>query len=163
PRPAVPGAGAPPGRRRRRPGSPREGAQTGGSPDRLGVGPAPGAAVAVRRGRGGGPPPAAVTAGGAPFPRRLSARTLRQRRRPDRLNGPDPGEEPMPADSPSPQERVNEVIASSLDAAAGRAPDRADLLARPPDLADALRAFFADQDRLARAAAPLAAPPSTQG
>jgi WD40 repeat protein/tRNA A-37 threonylcarbamoyl transferase component Bud32 len=52
-------------------------------------------------------------------------------------------------------ERVNEIIAEYLQAAdAGRAPDRAELLARHADIADELRSFFADHDRAGRLAAP---------
>jgi hypothetical protein len=51
------------------------------------------------------------------------------------------------------EERVNEVIADYLDAvAAGKRPDREEILAKHADLADELRAFFADRDRLAEAA-----------
>jgi hypothetical protein len=43
-------------------------------------------------------------------------------------------------------ERVNEVVAAYLEAAAGKEPDRQEWLRRHPDL----RAFFADQGRFAR-------------
>jgi hypothetical protein len=47
-------------------------------------------------------------------------------------------------DTPSREERLNEVIAAYLETAeAGRAPGRAELLARHPDLAGDLAAFFA--------------------
>jgi hypothetical protein len=53
-------------------------------------------------------------------------------------------------------ERVDEVILAYLEAVdAGRPPDRADVLARHPDLAGELRSFFADHDRVHRLARPL--------
>jgi hypothetical protein len=53
-------------------------------------------------------------------------------------------------------ERVDEVILAYLEAAdAGRAPDPSEVLARHPDLADELRAFFDDHDRVHRLAGPL--------
>jgi serine/threonine-protein kinase len=74
-----------------------------------------------------------------------------------------------PNHDPSEREvRLNELIAAYLEAVeAGQAPDRADWLARHPDLADDLRNFFANHDRMARVGEPLraAAPvePPTSG
>src|SRR6516162_3566854 len=57
------------------------------------------------------------------------------------------------------EERIDELIAEFLVAeAAGQAPDRAALLARHPDLADELRSFFADHDRMRIMAEPLHTP-----
>jgi hypothetical protein len=53
-------------------------------------------------------------------------------------------------------DRVDRVILDYLEAVdAGRAPDRRELLARHPDLADDLRAFFADHDGVGRLTRPL--------
>src|SRR5438132_11262657 len=53
-------------------------------------------------------------------------------------------------------ERVNQVLAEYLAAAeAGRAGERAAWLARYPDVAAELQAFFADEERLGQAAAAL--------
>jgi len=62
-----------------------------------------------------------------------------------------------PANEPgSHEERVNAILAAYLDAAAaGQAPDRAELLARHPDLAAELASFLAEDDRVRRLAQPL--------
>jgi hypothetical protein len=53
------------------------------------------------------------------------------------------------------EQRVNAVLAAYLEAEREcRAPDRDDLLACHPDLADELRSFFADRDRLGQFGAP---------
>jgi WD40 repeat protein len=57
------------------------------------------------------------------------------------------------------EQRVNEVIAAYLEAAAaGQAPDREQLLRQHPELAPELRAFLDDQQRFARAAGQLGPP-----
>jgi serine/threonine-protein kinase len=64
---------------------------------------------------------------------------------------PDPSPPPGHPDGP-----LDAIIADYLQQVeAGEVPDRAALLARHPDLADRLRAFFADCDRLDRQAADL--------
>jgi serine/threonine-protein kinase len=60
----------------------------------------------------------------------------------------------------SSEERLEEAIALYLEADdAGRAPDRREWLARYPDLAGPLEAFFAGQQRMERFAEPLLPPP----
>src|SRR5262249_59337810 len=56
------------------------------------------------------------------------------------------------------EKQLDEVIAGYVQAAeAGRAPPRGELLARHPDPADDLAAFFADQAEVLRLVAPLRA------
>src|SRR6516165_9752310 len=56
----------------------------------------------------------------------------------------------------SSEEDLHATIAAYLQAIeAGQTPDRQELLARNPDLADELTAFFADHDRLHELADPL--------
>jgi serine/threonine-protein kinase len=64
--------------------------------------------------------------------------------------------EPTPSDR---DQRFERVLAEYLQAhEAGRTPDPSELLARHPDLADDLRAFFANRAQFARLAAPLGPP-----
>jgi WD40 repeat protein len=71
---------------------------------------------------------------------------------------------PSPESPSAREDRVNEAVASYLEAAeAGRAPEHEGFPARHPDLANELRAFLDDRDRFARAAEHLggpAAPPA---
>ena len=62
----------------------------------------------------------------------------------------------MPIATDQADEDLEAVLANYLRAAEeGRAPERMELLARHPDLAPELAAFFAGQERLTRLAAPL--------
>src|SRR5262245_44693011 len=59
------------------------------------------------------------------------------------------------------EQRLYEVLASYLEAAeAGRAPSRAELLARHPELAGELASFLDARERLAQAVPPPPAPPA---
>jgi hypothetical protein len=60
------------------------------------------------------------------------------------------------SETPSRDGRLNQVLAAYREAVeAGHTPDRAELLARHPDLADELAAFFTNPDRLSQLATPL--------
>src|SRR5947209_615013 len=59
------------------------------------------------------------------------------------------------------EQRLYEVLASYLEAAeAGRAPSRAELLARHPELAGELASFLDARERLTQAVPPPPAPPA---
>ena len=61
-----------------------------------------------------------------------------------------------PNDATSSLDSLDAVITAYLqDVKAGQVPNRQDLLDRHPEHADALRAFFADLDRMDRVASPL--------
>src|SRR5215469_11725190 len=62
------------------------------------------------------------------------------------------------------QQRLEELLAAYLEAdRRGQAPDRAEWLARHPDLAEELAAFLEDHERLQRLAQPEAALPAAAG
>jgi hypothetical protein len=63
-----------------------------------------------------------------------------------------------PSDQHGREDRLNQVIAEYLESVhAGGTPDRRELVARQPELARELEAFFADHDKLNQIAAPLRA------
>ena len=67
---------------------------------------------------------------------------------------------PEANDSPSQEQHLHEILEAYLQAVeAGQKPDRQELLARHPDLAGELAAFFADHDKLNRLAQPPLVPP----
>jgi hypothetical protein len=62
----------------------------------------------------------------------------------------------QPTQPGSREERVNAILAAYLDeVAGGQAPNRADLLARHPELAPELASFFAEDEQVRRLAEPL--------
>jgi serine/threonine-protein kinase len=72
-----------------------------------------------------------------------------------------PGE---PVPSSQREQRFNEILAAYLEEIeAGRTPDRQQLLARHPDLAEELAAIFDNQDHLPRLSAPFASPAGEEG
>ncbi len=72
--------------------------------------------------------------------------------------------DPTPSDL---EQRLEEVLATYLQAVeAGQAPDRREILARHPDLADELASFFANREEFANLARPVANPvalPAAEG
>jgi hypothetical protein len=70
----------------------------------------------------------------------------------------------QPTEPGSREDRLNAILAAYLDAAAaGQAPDRAELLARHPDLAAELTSFFAQDDQVRQLAEPLRPAGGTEG
>src|SRR5262249_46364669 len=124
-----------------------------GAPAR-GAAPGGGAALPARLAAGGDrqpPGPRQIGRGRPAAPRPRQAARVPPSTRPGRtMNGTSP-------DNTGRDARLNEVIAGYLEAVeAGRAPEREAWLAQHPDLADDLRAFLANHDRMAQVGAPLA-------
>src|SRR5262245_51831140 len=62
------------------------------------------------------------------------------------------------------ERRLHEVLGAYFEAVeAGQSPSLPDLMARHPDLATELNAFFADQDRFGALVGPLQPPPAASG